>query len=229
MKKIDKSKHGIKLEEDVVIKHYDKHEDLINELDVIKQYGIFVNIPEVFFVDDNELRTKYIDGKSLMHNDSKEITSQLIKDLAIFHSMFRVTESVTLYRDSILSNYIMSEDNSIYHIDFSSSNKLVHSFDDLALLLNPNWNKATNEDFVEMYLEHRKVLDKMFIGDYQKYPLTNYSKPIKEMLGINTKESKALSDRIMDTSFENLRLKDYSAFSDFRTIRAEFYLNKWSK
>ena len=140
---VDKSKQGIEMGEEYV---YKKHNSLAKanlEKHIASIYSnnhlLDIRIPEYgdpFMKDENiYLPIEKINGKSLMGNKDSSLKSLLVRDLALFHTMFaqksKVDNPNVIYRDAINSNYLIDDEN-IIHIDFSSSNKFVHCFDDFS-------------------------------------------------------------------------------------------------
>ncbi|MBU4351688.1 MAG: hypothetical protein KJ939_01240, partial [Nanoarchaeota archaeon] len=170
---VDKSKQGIEIEGDYVYKEHGSLAEAELERDVASMYSNNALIPIRTAEYGNPVKRrgtiylpmKKIEGKSLMGNTDSSLRSLLVRDLALFHTMFaqepNANGSSVIYRDAINSNYLM-DDEGLVHIDFSSSNKLVHSFDDLALLIHPLWGESTEterKELVKEYLEHRARFD----------------------------------------------------------------------
>jgi hypothetical protein len=220
---MDKSKQGIKIENGVVIKTHTNKENLNNEIEIVKKYGRYVKVPKILDISEHNITYELINGTSAMSNTDYGVTRDLIEELAIFHSLFRKNRSSVLYRDAITSNSIISEQ-VIYQIDFSSSNRLVHCFDDLALLVNPNWNQAIPDDFITDYLIQREKFDSKFGLDEKLRELTDYKSIIRNMSQFC---EPAFEEEIDKVSFSEIRRKDYIVFNKFREYRAEFYKNLW--
>lgn len=113
-------------------------------------------------------------GKDLIGNKDELLARKLVLDLALFHEMFSQESSIlsssAIYRDAINSNY-MFDNEGIVHIDFSSSNKFVHCYDDLALLLHPLWGEipgAEREFLVKEYFGHRTRFNDLCVSSIHK-------------------------------------------------------------
>lgn len=173
-------KQGVKFEEKSVVKKQESFRDghleerianlfassKVRRISIPRYYGTVMREGEICSIIER------LNGKDLLGNSDLKVAEELVKDLALFHEMFsqnpEVDSSSVVYRDAIKSNFILSEDNMIYNIDFSSSNRFVHCFDDLALLLNPAWGKLPSKiisDLKEIYLENRKEFRKKEFGD----------------------------------------------------------------
>jgi len=221
---MDKSKQGTKIENGAVIKTHTNRESLNNEIEIVEKYGQYVNVPKILDIRESEIVYEFIKGTSAMDNTDYSVTRELIKELAIFHSLFRKNQSSVLYRDAITSNSIISK-KGIYQIDFSSCDRLVHCFDDLALLVNPNWNRAIPDEFITDYLLQREKFDPRFCLDEKLRELTDYKSIIRNMIPFCKNGFEEEIDRV---SFSEVRRKDYKVFNKFREYRAKFYKNLWS-
>jgi hypothetical protein len=252
---VDKSKQGIIIKNGVV---YKKHTSLNRanlEKNIARIYSNNNLIPlktAQYYepIEENDevfLPNKMIQGRSLIGNKDYLIRSILVRDLALFHEMFAQNSdnicSSVLYRDAINSNYLMDESNLI-HIDFSSSHKFVHAFDDLAMLLNPLWNKITeseSREMVNLYLKCRVDFNKSGASAIKQInikQINNHTPDERKEYYINVISDMAsqgmdinnLITKIQSVDFDNLNIKDYDVFSEFRTIRGELYIQKiWSE
>lgn len=220
---MDKSKQGIKIEDGVVVKTHTDQACLNNELEIVEKYGRYVMIPKVLEIRKYDIVYELITGSSAMGNTDSEITKRLIRDLALFHSIYRKSPSSVLYRDAIASNSIISEEG-IYQIDFSSSNRLVHCFDDLALLVNSNWNKAIPDDFLIEYLSQRMKFDSVFDLEKKEREITDYDSIIRTMVSFC---EEGFEEEIKRVSFSEIIMDDFEVFRKFRDYRAEFYKDIW--
>jgi hypothetical protein len=187
-----------------------------------------------------------IKGENLLGVKNQNTIKSLVTDLAMFHEMFSLPgkdlNARVLYRDALASNYI-AHDESYTHIDFSSSNKAVHAFDDLALLIHPQWIKVEEvqkDALIEEYISKRKEF-KSRCGSY--YDQISYGVDLKKNtdkmkryyeenlinMGIEGEELMEFKRRAEKINFETLEKKDFDFFFDYRTKRAEFYLKKWDE
>ncbi len=246
---VDRSKQGIIERGELVLKRHNSIKSANLEMQVARNYAnqqvspISIPIYREPFVENSLVYLPYkkIKGKSLMGNSDLEITIKLVRDLALFHEIFaqKPGSASVIYRDAINSNYLLDKEE-IVHIDFSSSNQFIHSFDDLALCIHPLWGKSTKcerEKLIKEYLEFRKNLNGSDISKIEKISLDQISQQSPDERKENYKdlitnmESSGmyvgnLKNKIDKVDFVNLNMADYDTFFKFRTIRGEFYLQK---
>jgi len=187
--------------------------------------------------DGLRIISKYEEYNNLMGFSDIEIGRKLVNDLAIFHSIYSVNETQVLYRDAMPSNYLLSNDGDVIHIDFSSSNRLIHAFDDLALLLNPRWSKLKScerEELIDEYIRFRKEFNKFkgngeFVDKLSTSTPVDYYQTIEEMKGFGI-NSRSLEHHLRRVDFKRLKREDFYYFAEYRRMRAEYYLRcVWNK
>ncbi|HII15624.1 MAG TPA: hypothetical protein HA362_04895 [Nanoarchaeota archaeon] len=246
-----KSKQGVELEAGRVLKVHKSLEAAELEKLIAGLYSgnnfVPIRTPKYgipFLKEQNVyLPMERIDGKDLMGNKDVSLARKLVLDLALFHEMFAqesaMLTSSAIYRDAINSNYML-DNAGIVHIDFSSSNKFVHCYDDLALLLHPLWSEipdAERECLIREYIEHRTRFNALGVSSIHKIDSRlianpsaegrrlHYSGLLKEMeaagfdMGVRASDFKGID-------FNRLEPADFAFFFDFRTLRGEYYLQK---
>ncbi|MDP3728776.1 MAG: hypothetical protein Q8R18_04960 [bacterium] len=244
------SKQGIILEEHRVLKRHPSIESADLERTIAGLYSgnayFPIRTPHYFAPEIRDsvvyLPMERIKTKNLMHNADPSITKILVRDLALFHHMFSQHPipgtSNVLYRDSIPSNYIITPENHIVHIDFSSSDRFVHAWDDVALLLNPAWSTISDpnrERLIEEYIRLREQFSTTprFTEQLPRAPDNQteeqrrvyYVETTKRMLATGFTQV-ALLGKFDVVDFRTLRREDYRVFDEFRTLRANFYKQK---
>ena len=248
------SKQGIITEEDRVLKvHLSVHsadlERTIGEL-YSGNKSLLIRTPHYFDPEITNgvvyLPMQKIKGKNLMHNTNPTVTKTLVRDLALFHEIFsqsdRTCDPNVLYRDAIASNY-MEDDQGLIHIDFSSSNRYVHCFDDLALLLHPEWNRTTPKQrrgAIESYFSWRKYFHSerlrknSIIRSFTLLDLSVEEKSVFYQATIKQMEDtipgcRNFKEEMLRVNFGDLDESDFYTFFKFRDFRAKYYLQKWSQ
>ncbi len=205
-----------------------------------------IKIPEykgVFVRDEKPcLLMGHINGRTALGHKDYNLAKRLVGDLALFHHMFSQHSAPemasVLYRDSIPSNYIIKPDNDIVHIDFSSSDRFVHAWDDVALLLNSAWSTLSGQDrekLIEEYLSLREqfLTTPRFTEQLPKKPDNQteeqrrqyYLETTKRMLATGLTQI-VLLGKFNTVDFRTLRREDFNIFDKFRTLRANFYKQK---
>jgi len=247
------SKQGIILEEQRVLKIHPSIESAELERTIADLYSrnmhLPIRTPQYFTpeVVDNiiSLPMERIKGRNLMYNTDQSITDTLVRDLALFHEIFSQSDKAcdpnVLYRDAIASNY-MQDDYGLIQIDFSSSNRFVHCFDDLALLLHPAWNKTTKEQrkrAVRSYIGHRnnfhgqglrrilRITPFHLSGNGTEEKRCFYRDTIEKMED-TVPDCKNFKTELQRINFELLDENDFERFFQFRDFRARYYLKSWS-
>ncbi len=168
--------------------------------------------------------------------DSLEVGKALVEDLVIFQKMFRneieSNSPQVLYRDAIPANYLDSKDE-IIHIDFSSSNKIVHSLDDLALLLCPAWNNLKNSEITELVETYKKLQDEITVETdlfetTSKLPRCDESYYINQIRDMQSAGIRIcnLDKYVSNVNFKELDMQDFEFFAEYRRLRANYYLQK---
>lgn len=253
--KMAKSKQGVELEAKRVLKTHNSLEAAELEKLIASLYSgnnfVPIRTPKygVPFLKGQKvyLPMEKIYGKELMGNKDESLARKLVLDLALFHEMFAqesaILSSGVIYRDAINSNYLLVNDR-VVHIDFSSSNKLVHCYDDLALLLHPLWGEipsAKREYLVKEYFEHRTRFNALCVSSIHNIDSRlianssaderrmHYSGLLNEMrtagFGIENMDSD-----LKGVDFNGLNPKDFAFFFNFRTLRGMYYIQKvWGK
>lgn len=243
-------KEGIELHGDKIIKKHSSEEGARLEMAVAEIYSSStiksIRVPDYvgFFVRDKKpcLLMERVEGKTALGHSDLNLAERLIEDLALFHHMFSQSEypemASVLYRDAIPSNHIVTPTGSIVHIDFSSADRFVHAWDDVALLINHAWSNLENKDvneLVKMYfkLRHDFSTTPRFVDQLPLIPNNQtedqrreyYVKSTRHMLATGFTQESLIKD-FDDVDFINLRMEDFKIFDEFRTLRANFYKKK---
>ncbi len=182
---------------------------------------------------------EHLQGDNLLGNQDPELHDTLVRDLALFHEVFSSdplqVSPVVIYRDAIKSNYIITPDKKLVHIDFSSSNHFVHALDDLALLLHPSWGELPLDDVLKLktvYFEEREKQHRLNTHSLPPglAPLISktdlkqhYTSKIDEMITAGIETPKEIN-YFHQVNFSTLNPDDYTFFKAFRTMRAQYYL-----
>ena len=248
---VDRSKQGMMERGELVLKRHESIQTANLEIQIARHYTnqqiSLIRIPKYGepFVEGSlvYLPSNKVKGESLMDNNNLGLTIQLVRDLALFHELYAQSKkdlaSSVIYRDAIMSNFLLV-DGEIVHLDFTSSNRFVHCFDDLALLLNKSWNNVPQTEvsnLVNLYIRLRSKfrelgvraignLDQNLVGNKEVSDrLKHYTERISAMAssGIDTQ---GLDNLFSGVDFRTMDRKDFSAFSTFREIRAKYYLQK---
>jgi len=240
-------KEGIEIDGHLIIKKHATEEGARLEKIIAELYGNNtvrqINIPKYYGVSIREgkpcLNMEYVDGRTALGHSDFNLAEILIGDLALFHHMFSLgEEGSVLYRDSIPSNYIITSKNKIVHVDFSSCDRFIHAWDDVALLLNPSWSTLTDyekESLIDKYIQFRaqfsttpKFTEKLPKQPENRNPeqrIRYYIESTKRMLATGFTQVYLL-ENFENVDFKNLRREDFSTFDKFRTLRADYYRQK---
>lgn len=249
--KMAKSKQGVELEVERVLKVHKNLEAAELEKLIASLYSgnnfVPIRTPKygIPFLKEQKvyLPMEKIYGKDLIGNKDELLARKLVLDLALFHEMFSQESSIlsssAIYRDAINSNY-MFDNEGIVHIDFSSSNKFVHCYDDLALLLHPLWGEipgAEREFLVKEYFGHRTRFNDLCVSSIHKIDsglIANSSADERRMYYsglLNEMEAAGFGMENMDSDlkgvdFNGLKPEDFAFFFNFRTLRGRYYIQK---
>lgn len=208
----------------------------VRDIKVPKYKGVFVRDGKHCLLMENVI------GRTALGHDDFSLAERLIGDLAIFHHMFSqhggANDASVLYRDSIPSNVIITPEGNVVHIDFSSSDRFVHAWDDVALLLNPAWstlNEDQREELVTRYIQFREefAATSRIVAQLSKQPENQEDGQRREYYIDTTRRMLAtgliqevLLEQFNDVDFRILRREDFGVFKSFRTLRANFYKQK---
>jgi hypothetical protein len=255
VKMIELCKQGIEFKDGYVLKKHDSLENALLEKNVALLYSQNhikkIYIPKYKGIIHTSqgiyLKIEKIGALSLMGKGDKNINQQLVYDLALFHGLFSQKgnnlSSSVLYRDAIKSNYLLDKDK-LVHIDFSSSNRWVHCFDDLALLLHPLWSDIKHKEMdklVSFYIDSRQYfhnqniinlndLDNLNIKNSLEDERRDSYKELIVQMKDSSLDSSRVEDELNDVDFNNILLENFNTFFKFRTLRGKYYLNKvWDK
>lgn len=247
------SKTGVTYKDGKVLKEHDSFDSTNLEVQVARLFldnsprpvytpnygGAFRQDHKVFLTMEDE------DIPTAMGHSDYELAERLVQDLAVFHSLFAqntgMVGSSVLYRDAIPSNFLVDEDHHV-HIDFSSSARLVHAYDDLALLLNPSWSNLDPELVKNLIAKYDSLRSEIFNTGNTPSVLSqlpmgmignpspqrrkqHYLQTIDSMVDSGVDPGEAL-DLVEDVDFVNLNPDDYRFFEVFRMMRAEYYIQK---
>ncbi len=178
------SKQGAETGNGIVLKEHPSLQAANTERRIAELYAANrvkpVRVPDYFdpVVKEGKIYAsmRHVTGTSPLKTKDSGLLRELVEDLAVFHELFSrdktLMGAVALYRDAIITNYLL-DDRGHVHIDFSSSSRFVHALDDLALLLNPLWIDIHPEDrdsLASHYFDTRRKLKDMPRGP----PLNRY-------------------------------------------------------
>ncbi len=244
----DFSKQGIIIIKNEVYKKHKTLNDANLEVNITKLYSEngmkeINTLKQEIVTRDKEIFIKmpFIEGVSARDTNNIKLLEELVFDLSIFHELFAKEKNSpkVIYRDAILSNYICENENKYTHIDFSSSNKYVHCFDDLALLLNPLWHnleKTKIPSLVEKYIENRHIISNKINRKEIKNIKNETKEEIKKyyILQIKNMEiegfyNNQLKKKINEINYDIIKKQDFKKFLDYRTLRGKMYLETWRK
>ncbi len=243
-------KDGIEFDGASVVKKHRSEDGARLEQRIAELYASnttrIIRVPEYkgFFVRDEKpcLLMERINGRTALGHADYNLAERLIGDLALFHHMFSQHSSPerasVLYRDSIPSNYIIKPDGHVVHIDFSSSDRFIHAWDDVALLLNSAWSTLSDRDrekLIEAYvlLREQFSITPRFTAQLPRNPDNQteeqrrqyYIETTKRMLATGFTQVSLLK-KFDTVDFTTLRREDFGVFDEFRNLRANFYKQK---
>lgn len=246
----DLSKQKITFNNGWVEKYYASIREAVNDFEVahsfrdngFRQIAIpEYQLPEIICKSGKAvMRTRFINGNTALKTNNVYLLYNLVVDLALFHHLFsprpNILTSCSLYRDAMPSNVLIRGDSYI-HIDFASSDRYVHSLDDLAMLLNPYWVDITEMQrfyLVQAYFQQRDELTAYRpMSHFQSYAYANpymkqrYNHYEQSLITMNKRGVPIgnLRRDLKEVDFRFLRMKDFDFFHHYRLIRARYYQN----
>jgi len=242
----DQSKQGVTFKGNTVLKEHATMESAMREVSVAKAFAR--NGQSHVFVPDYGkpvrlngrvfLPYSRIHGTTLMNCTSISTMKKAVEQLALFHELFAPRSNrsnpVSLYRDAMPAN-IIDDTYRLWQIDFTSSHRLVHCLDDLALLLHPELSRIPSAELPRLVVAYRQARSRLgralslnrfnvssIVGPME-WPNAKVYQEILDQMSAAGVSSHRLYESMGSIDFHHLRADDFQVFLEFRRVRIQYY------